>query len=529
MAHHADQRRIADRYLLVSLLGRGGMAVVWRGEDLLLRRDVAVKEVSLPDGVAASERDTTRSRVLAEARAAASLNHPGAVMIFDVVDHGGQTFIVMELLDGQTLVELVGADGPLTPARTSRLGLSVLGALTTAHANGIVHRDVKPANIMVMPDGRSKLSDFGIATLQDDTRITSTGLVLGSPAFMAPEQASGAPSTPESDLWGFGATLYYALEGRAPFERPGVIPTLAAIINDGPRPAERAGPLRPLIEGLLAKSPGERPGPGEVRAALEQVAGSEGSEATGPTQARGTTVPMRSGRSVAASDFGTGPSKPERVTSGRVEADPVRRAGGSRRRKPMIVAGLVLAGIALVVAAFVGGPALLAPSSPDGGGGRAGDEEAGRGRKRPRVPADWSTFSIGDTGFVVAHPPGWEETSSGATQADLRDPVSGTYLRVGWTDTPGPSPEGAWKELSDSFGATHADYDEIRIDPTTFKGYDAAEWEYSYSEEGVQLHAINLGFVTGDLGFALNFQTREEDWDASKRLWRTLKASFSEA
>jgi hypothetical protein len=100
---------------------------------------------------------------------------------------------------------------------------------------------------------------------------------------------------------------------------------------------------------------------------------------------------------------------------------------------------------------------------------------------------------------------------------------------VGWTDTPGPSPEGAWEELSDSFGATHADYDEIRIDPTTFKGYDAAEWEYSYSEDGVQLHAIDLGFVTGELGFALNFQTREEDWDASKRLWRTLKASFSEA
>ena len=527
MAPHDDPRRIAGRYLLVSLLGRGGMAVVWRGEDLILRRDVAVKEVSLPDGVAASERDKTRSRVLKEARAAASLNHPGAVMIFDVVDDGGQTFIVMELLDGRTLVELVEADGPLTPARTARLGLSVLGALTTAHANGIVHRDVKPANIMVMPDGRSKLSDFGIATLQDDTRITSTGLVLGSPAFMAPEQASGAPSTPESDLWGFGATLFYALEGTAPFERPGVIPTLSAIINDGPRPAERAGPLRPLIEGLLAKSPGERPRPEEVRAALEQVAGSEGRDATGPAPTRGTTVPMLSRPPVASPGAGTQPSRPDRVTSEQAKADPVRRADGARRRNPMITVGFVLAGIALAVAAFVWGPALLAPTSPEGGGG-VGNGDGG-GRKRPRVPADWNSFSIGDTGFEVAHPPGWKEIPSGDTQTDLRDPVSGTYLRVGWTDTPGPSPEGAWEELSESFGATHADYDEIRIDPTTFKGYGAAEWEDTYSEEGVQLHAVDLGFVTGDLGFALNFQTREEGWEASQSLWRTLKASFSEA
>lgn len=528
MAQHSDPRRVANRYLLVSVLGRGGMAVVWRGEDLLLRRDVAIKEVSLPDGVAPSERDTTRSRVLREARAAASLNHPGAVMIFDVVDHEGQTFIVMELLDGSTLVELVDADGPLTPARTARLGLSVLGALETAHANGIIHRDVKPANIMVMPDGRSKLSDFGIATLQDDTRITSTGLVLGSPAFMAPEQASGAPSTPESDLWGLGATLYYALEGMAPFERPGVIPTLAAIINEGPRPTERAGPLGPLIETLLAKSPGERPGPGEIRAALDQAAGAGGSGVTGRTQRSATTVPMDGGGSMTSPGVGIAPSRREGVTSGQGETEPARRVRGARKRKSLIAAGLVLAGIALVVTAIIWGPALFAPSSSDGPGGRVGEVEDGPGRKRPSVPADWSTFSIGDTGFAVAHPPGWEEISSGDTQADLRDPDSGTYLRVGWTDTPGPSPEAAWEELSDSFGASHAGYTEIRIDPTSFKGYDAAEWEYTYSEGGARLHAIDLGFVTGDLGFALNFQTHEEDWDASRRLWLTLKASFSD-
>lgn len=509
--------------------------MVWRGEDLLLRRDVAIKEVSLPDGVAASETDMTRARVLREARAAASLNHPGAVMIFDVVDHEGQTFIVMELLDGQTLVELVDADGPLTPARTARLGLSVLGALETAHANGIVHRDVKPSNIMVMPDGRSKLSDFGIATLQDDTRITSTGLVLGSPSFMAPEQASGAPSTPESDLWGLGATLYYAVEGRPPFERPGVIPTLAAIMGDGPRPPERAGPLRPLIDGLLAKSPSERPGPGEIRTLLERAAGSDQGRITKSARRSGPTAPMPAQNRVALGSSTPAPSKPERVRAGQTAVEPTRASAG-HRRNPMVAVGIVFAGIALVVAAIVGGLALFAPNGSGGQGGSEGTsvggnegDEGGRpDRGRPRVPADWRTFTIGDTGFVVDHPPGWEEIPLGATQADLRDPLSGTYLRVGWTDTPGPSPEGAWEELSNSFGASHTDYDEIRIDPTRFKGYDAAEWEYTYSEGGAQLHAIDLGFVTGDLGFALNLQTHEEDWDTSRKLWRTLKASFSE-
>lgn len=197
----------------------------------------------------------------------------------------------------------------------------------------------------------------------------------------------------------------------------------------------------------------------------------------------------------------------------------------------MVATGLVLGGIALVSAALFGARALLAPTGHNPVGGRPGTD-GGRpstpGREGPRVPAGWRTFSIGDTGFVVAHPPGWDEIARGPTLTELRDPVSGTYLRVGWTETPGPSPEGAWKRLSGTFGAEHAGYDEIRIDPTTFKGHDAAEWEYTYSEGGAQLHAIDLGFVTGNLGFALNYQTHEEDWDASKRLWRSLQASFSE-
>ncbi|MDQ3751897.1 MAG: serine/threonine protein kinase [Actinomycetota bacterium] len=529
MANHVAPRRSADRYVLGPALGRGGMAVVWRGEDILLRRDVAIKEVSLPDGVAASERDSTRSRVLREARAAASLNHPGAVMIFDVVDHEGQTFIVMELLDGQTLVEVVDGGGPLTPERTARLGLSVLGALETAHANGIVHRDVKPANIMVMPDGRSKLSDFGIATLEDDTRITSTGLVLGSPLYMAPEQASGAPSTPESDLWGFGATLYYAVEGMPPFERSGVIPTLAAIIKEEPRPAERAGPLWPLLRGLLAKSPPDRPLPTEIRAALEHTAGSARGAGPGARES-GATVPLpgRLTEGVPA----TSPRSQE-TTSGGAAAEPLRPPGSRRKRNGMVAAGVVLAALALVVAAIFGGRALFAPSgsgTTDGAAkGNNNGEGAKPGGKRARAPDDWTAFAIGDTGFVVAHPPEWEVIPGGHTQTDLRDPISGTYLRVGWTDDPGPSPEGAWEDLSASFSASHTDYVEVRIDSTRFKGYDAAEWEYTYSEDGARLHAIDLGFVTGELGFALNLQTHEEDWEASKRLWRTLKASFSEA
>jgi len=274
MAKRSTERLIADRYALQRTLGRGGMGVVWRARDNLLDRDVAVKEVQLPPSLNDEEREAIRARVMREARAAARLNHPNVVTLYDVVREEGRTFIVMELVEAPTLAEVVRDRGPLPAAEVAAIGLQLLDALRAAHQVGIVHRDVKPGNVMVPPgEGGAKLADFGIASLAGDPQLTSTGLVLGSPAYMAPEQANGQLTGPPVDLWALGATMYFAVEGEPPFERGGAVPTLTAVVNEPPRPMRRAGPLEAAVLGLLAKTPVERPSAGQLRPQLERIAG----------------------------------------------------------------------------------------------------------------------------------------------------------------------------------------------------------------------------------------------------------------
>ena len=244
------------------------MGVVWRARDGVLGREVAVKEVVFPPTMAEQERRSAQARVMREARAAARLNHPGVVTLYDVVQDQGGTFIVMELVRAPTLAELVRAGGPLPPARVAEIGGQVASALEAAHGAGIVHRDVKPGNVMVPEQGVAKLADFGVASLQGDPQLTSTGLVIGSPAFMAPEQAKGEPSGPAADWWALGATMFYAVEGEPPFDRGTSIATLAAVVNDPPRAPRRAGALAPLITALLSKDPGSRPTGPKIRAWL---------------------------------------------------------------------------------------------------------------------------------------------------------------------------------------------------------------------------------------------------------------------
>jgi len=530
----AAERRIADRYALRSRIGRGGMGTVWRADDLLLKREVAIKEIELPAALPPREQETTRSRVLREARAAARLNHQGAVTIFDVVEHNDKAFIVMELVDAPTLQELVSRDGPVGVKRAATIGLEVLGALEAAHARGIVHRDVKPANVMVPAETSAKLADFGIAISKDDTRITSTGLVLGSPAYMAPEQARGETSEPACDLWGLGVTLYYALEGRGPFERNGAIASMAAIVSDEPSRPEHAGSLAPVILSLLSKDPPRRPGGAELRDALGSAAG------TGTASA--STLPTRGDRATNAEPAG-GQAGPAEIPRREPSPEPYRGTPSPRpARRPGLwaipIALALLAAAALVAYFAFTGPGEDGATNPplsrsDGNSGtQGGDGEGGSGSNRrgggaeAPVPSDWVPYTAGDTGFELAYPPDWEIVPQESTTIDFRDPATGSYLRLAWTDSPGPSPEGAWEDLSQSFGASHDNYDEIRIDPTTFKGFDAAEWEYTYSEAGADLHAVDLGFVTGDYGFALNFQTDEAGWSSSQDTFDAFKASF---
>jgi serine/threonine protein kinase len=270
MATNGAGRRVANRYELAEELGHGGMGVVWRATDTLLARQVALKEVDLPRGVDESEREGLRARVSREARAAARLSHPGVVTVYDIAHDGDQDFIVMELVSAPTLEELVRTRGPLPPEWAARLGLSLLDTLEAAHKAGIVHRDLKPRNVMVRENGATKLADFGIASVQGDPRLTATGLVVGSPAYMAPEQVEAQAVSPATDLWALGATLWFAVEGQAPFGG-GEFQTLSAIVSGQPRRPERLGPLAPVLARLLVKEPEGRATPAQLRPLLRRV------------------------------------------------------------------------------------------------------------------------------------------------------------------------------------------------------------------------------------------------------------------
>ncbi|MGB8649274.1 MAG: serine/threonine-protein kinase, partial [Mycobacteriales bacterium] len=269
------QRLIGERYRLLAPLGTGGMGTVWRGQDEVLHRDVAVKEVLLPPGLPEDEKEQLRERTRREARAAARLDSPHAVTVYDVVEDDGHPFLVMELVDAQTLSHVVKTQGPLPPQRVAEIGLAVLSALEAAHRNGIVHRDVKPSNVLLRADGRVVLTDFGIARTTGDASLTSTGLLLGSPSYISPERARGLAPGPSSDLWSLGATLFAAVEGRAPFDTGDALTTVTAVVAGEPAPFVHAGPLAAVLTGLLERDPARRLDADGARSALQAVAAGE--------------------------------------------------------------------------------------------------------------------------------------------------------------------------------------------------------------------------------------------------------------
>ncbi|MGK5679252.1 protein kinase domain-containing protein [Actinoplanes sp. URMC 104] len=261
---------IGGRYTLRAAVGHGGMGTVWRAADTLLRRDVAIKEVILPPGLAPSDRDAMYERTMREARAAAALQHPAVVQVYDVVHENGRPWIVMELLDARSLADMVIEDGPVPPRVVAKIGIALLGALEVAHAHGVLHRDVKPANVLICGDGRCVLTDFGVARMPTDVQLTTPGMVLGSPHFISPERAMGNEFGPPSDLFSLGVTLYTAVEGRPPFDKGDPIETMHAVVEDPPTPAVRAGSLTPVLMGLLEKDPARRMDVQTARTMLRQ-------------------------------------------------------------------------------------------------------------------------------------------------------------------------------------------------------------------------------------------------------------------
>nr|WP_042185701.1 serine/threonine-protein kinase [Kibdelosporangium sp. MJ126-NF4]CEL16833.1 serine/threonine protein kinase [Kibdelosporangium sp. MJ126-NF4]CTQ91939.1 serine/threonine protein kinase [Kibdelosporangium sp. MJ126-NF4] len=261
----------AGRYRVLDELGRGGMGVVWLAEDLTIGRRVAVKELHLPQGIAPQERQVFEERVLREARTAGRLSDPGIVTVHDVVREHGSTFIVMELIEAPNLAEVVEQHGPMPVEQVLTIAEQVLSALETAHAAGIVHRDVKPSNVMVAPNGRVKLTDFGIAQSIGDSKLTQSGTLIGSPTYISPERLLGQDASPASDLWALGATLFYAAEGFGAYDRPSTPASIQAIMNERAVVRRAHGPLADLIMGLLDPDPLTRLTGGQVRYLIDQV------------------------------------------------------------------------------------------------------------------------------------------------------------------------------------------------------------------------------------------------------------------
>lgn len=488
------------------------MGTVWRAEDTLLKREVAVKEVALPPTVATQEQGAIRARVLREARAAAALNHPNAVTVFDVIEEAGKAFIVMECVAGPTLDDIVSREGPLSDERLVGLAADLLSVLESAHAAGIVHRDVKPANVMITADGRTKLADFGIASVKDDPKITASGLVLGSPSYMAPEQATQGESGPEADLWGLGATLYFALEGVPPFDRHGPLATLTAVIGDDFRPLTKNSNLIPVVEALLAKDPRDRPSPVEVRSMLD------GTRTTAAATEAPPTVPLDH----------TTPASP-------TPAPPPAPAPTTRTDRKWI-AWLVGAGVVLLVAVLLGmslgrdDATTVAndpqPKTKKGAprGSNANEPDAAADARGAEVPAAWTTYENPAVGYTIAYPADWTVEERDEHNTLFHSP-DGSFLQVGWRSPPDKAgPVGAWKEYEPSFASRQGDYQRITIEPTEFKGMEAGWWEMTY--EG--LHAVNLGFITpdGEYGMALFFNTPESEWDESQPLFEEFQDSF---
>jgi hypothetical protein len=516
------QQLIASRYQLLDRLGRGGMGEVWAAEDTKLGRRVAVKIIDLRH-TDDRKRDEIRARAMREGRAAAQIDHPNSVRVFDVLDEDDVLYLVMELVDATPLDDLVRRDGPMAPAGAAALGLDVLSALRAAHAAGVVHRDVKPGNVMVLDDGRVKLADFGIATITEDPELTATGLVLGTPSYLAPEAASGQRAGTAADLWGLGALLYFTVEGAPPFERDSTIATLHAVVHEPPRPAARAGALGPVLERLLVKDPTARPTAAETHALLE-------SARTGV----GATQVLVAPRLVEQTSVRRDPApRPAPAPSGN---------GGKLLAALAALALLAAIGAVLLQRSQAGDDDDASPTTTTASTAvdAPADAETTAPTTAPEtttteattvvdldrpdgVPGDWLPYE-GD-GWRVWHPATWTPRDAGAGQVDLVDPTTGQYLRIGKVTPAGKDPVAAWEHQEKDFAKRHPDYERIALEATDYRDYDAAIWEYTFEGQ----HADNLGFVVGDTGFALNFVTDDGRWDDTSDLRDGFRSGFEPA
>ncbi|MFI5523141.1 serine/threonine-protein kinase [Streptomyces platensis] len=582
-----EGRLVAGRYRLVERIGQGGMGTVWRARDELLGRQVAVKRLHVSPQLDEDELATRYERTTREAQAAARINHPNVVSVHDVVDDAGMPCIVMEYVPSTTLgdaiKEAARTDSSVEPREAARIGRGMVAALRAAHSAGVLHRDVKPGNVLLGEDGRVVLTDFGIAVATGASTLTKTGELVGSIDYLAPERVKGGTPGPASDLWALGATLYQAVEGRSPFRKPTAVETAYAIAMDPLVAPRNAGTLAPLIEALLAKEPAERPTAEIVEQALRaaeveaetelmgwstMTLGTVGRGRTEPATPDGDTeAPTRpvhdTGEVAAGSDragtgagartgTGTGAGAGfvhdtggEAVT-GRVAvpdgAGAVRSAGdradvlssGTAPRKKRALVWSVV-GVLVVAGGGVGTAWYLMHPTESGGAGQAATSKSTSKLPKtpdhsigppPPLPDGYRTARETALGVTFPIPEGWKrDPRDGGRQIVY---VSGlAQLTVSVLDFSSGDQVQHFKDLETVVKKDYSVYKNLRLQPTSFQGDPAAIWEFTFGGRARMFRGIDLGFGSkGDKEYAIYVSAPDADWATYEKVFSTVKDGF---
>jgi serine/threonine protein kinase len=513
MSETVAERVLAGRYRLLSRIGRGGMGTVWLARDEVLDREVAVKEVSIYPGLSDSERDVLYQRTQREARATARLSHPGIVTVHDVVTEDGRPWIVMEYVKAQSLQEIIELYGPMRYEQVAEVGRQLVGALRTAHAAGILHRDVKPGNVLLWREGREQravLTDFGIAQMTGDVTLTKTGLIMGSPAYIAPERAKGENVGPPSDLWALGATLYAAVDGRPPHQRVDAMSTLGAVLTVDPGPPRDGGPLSPVLLGLMERDPGRRMTAETAADLLAQVA-------SGKTVA----VPVLAADHTRPDAFPAAPLYSEGATAHTTQPRPSRPGRGLLVAIGLLVVVVVALGGFLVVRGLgTSGPAAVVTPAPVNTGALVRSRQ-GTPSKPPAkspIPAGWQ--KVTGAGFTLNVPIGWTRTS-GTT---WRDPASGAFVQVDqtpWTGDPAAHWR-TWEAQVPKSGKLRG----FRAIGVTRLDANTADVEFTYLTSSHPMHAVDRGVLVNGRPYALFISIPDSEWTAQAASRDNLLTSF---
>ncbi|WP_063729693.1 serine/threonine-protein kinase [Streptomyces sp. RTd22] len=518
-------RLIAGRYRLAEQIGRGGMGTVWRAEDELLGRQVAVKQLHVSPHLSEEELTTMHERTRREARSAARITHPNVVVVHDVVDDEGLPCIVMEYVPSTTLGDVLKEGGTLSPDETARVGRGMIAALRAAHAAGVLHRDVKPGNVLLGKDGRVVLTDFGIAMATGTSTLTKTGEVVGSIDYIAPERVRGRRPGPASDLWALGATLYQAVEGRAPFRKPTPIETGYAIAVDPLEPPRRAGSLAPLIEALLEKEPERRPTAEETERALRGPA-SEPETTVYPVQdqtsatTRTTMVLKTAAAPAPKPPRQQDPTPPTPTPFPPVASLPeAPKASGARKARWTAI------GTALAIVVVAGGVYVWKQDNDN----PSASGSAPSASPSP-VPEGYRLVSSLGVSFPV--PDGWKADADKEGLVDetqeirYLDSTKMARLSVNVLDFASKDQVSHFKEVEAGVksSGTFLEYQRTRLQATRFRGMPAAIWEFRGKGRARWFRAIDLGFgKEGDKEYAIYLSAPEDQWSRYRPIFDKVR------